>query len=227
MTVIGTVDIRDWDLGCYLTIGAEIVTYSIDGGTRAQYVVDVPGLNTDIPRFQNKVPCFFDAPEDPYQDYILPSFVFKRNGYEPAFDRQPYAGTVARGPAKDAELITLPNGVTGWSKYETQVRGDPFNISYDFAILGRRSQEKNVMLQYVMKTMRIPWFSFKIVDSLGDVRYYDAGDMNYSNTSELADLADRTQSEMMSFTVRAEVDTFEERVSSAMIDPRYTIQSIG
>lgn len=227
MTILGTLDIRDWDLGCFFTLGAEVVYYSIDGGLRAQYVVDVDGVNTDIPRFENKIPCFFDTPEDPYQDYILPSFVFKRTSYNPAFDRQPYVGTVARAPAKDATKIVLPDGRVGWSKYETQRRGDPYDIPYDFAVLARRKQELNVMLGYVMRVMRIPWFEFKVVDSLGDVRHYDAGDMGYSNTSELADIADRTQSEMLSFTARAEVDTFDDIASPAMVDPRYTVQSVG
>lgn len=227
MTILGTIDIRDWDLGCFLTLGAEVVYYVIDGDTRAQYVIDLSSIDTDIPRFGNKIPCFFDTPEDPYQDYILPSFVFKRNGYTPAFDRQSYVGVVARAPAKDASKIVLPDGRVGWSKYEIQRRGDPYNISYDLLILARRRHELGLMLGYVMERMRIPWFSFKVIDSLGDVRHYDAGDMGYSNSSELADIADRTQSEMMSFTVNAEIDTFNDIASPAMVDPRFTISSVG
>ena len=223
MTILGTLSIRDWDLGCFLTLGAELITYTIDGGVRGQYVVDIPTINTGMDRFQNKIPVFFDTPEDPYQDYILPSFIFKQNSLTPAFYRQPYAGTVARGPSHDAIPITLPTGETGWSKYETQRRGDPYDISYDLNIYARRGQVKNLMIGYVMRVMRIPWFEFKVIDSIGDVRYYDAGEISISNTSELADIADRTQSYTFSFTVRAEIDTFDDAVSTAMVDPRTTV----
>jgi len=224
MTILGTLDIRDWDIGCYLTLGAYTTTYVIDGSLRAAYICDVPGVDSGLERYDNKIPVFFDAPEDPYQNFILPSFVFKQNDLSPAFERQPYAMAVARGPTKDAQLITLPDGSVGYTRYETQVRGDPYDITYDLNIWARRKQEVNVMLGYVQRKFRIPWFAFKVVDSLGDVRYYDAGEMSFSNTSELADIAERYQSYTVSFTARAEIDTLDDIASPAMIDPRTTIQ---
>jgi hypothetical protein len=225
MTVIGTLDIRDFDLGCMLTIGAEIVYYTIDGSLRAQYVVDVSGLNTDIERFQNKVPVFFDSPDDEFQDFIVPSFVFKSNSMNDAFDRQPYAGTVGRSPAKDAIPIYGDNGtIAGYSKYEEQVRPDPYDLSFDLIIYAERKQEVNKMMAHVMKKMRPPWFNFKVIDSLGDIREYDTGDMSYSNASELADIADRTAAWTLSFTVRGEIDTFDGICSPAMIDPYSSVQ---
>lgn len=225
MTVIGTLDVRDFDLGCMLTIGAEIVYYSIDGDFRAQYVVDVDGVNTDIDRFQNKVPAFFDSPEDAYQDYILPCFVFKSNSMNDAFNRQPYAGTVGRAPSKDAIPIYGDNGIIiGYNKYEEQIRPDPYDIGFDLMIYARRKQELNRMVSHVMKKMRPPYFNFKVVDSLGDVREYDAGDMSYSSASELADIADRTAAWTLSFTVRGEIDTFDGICSPSMTDPYYSVQ---
>jgi hypothetical protein len=218
MTIIGTLDIRDFDIGCMLTIGAEVIYYSIDGSQRAQYVVDIPAINSDIARFQNKIPVFFDSPEDPFQDYILPSFVFETSSMNDAFDRQPYAGTVARAPAKDAVPIYTEYGI-GYSKYEDQIRPDPYDISFDLKIYAERKQEVKIMVGYVMKRMRAPWFNFKVVDSLGEVREYDAGELSYSNSSELADIADRTANWTMSFVVRAEIDTFDGVCSPAMIDP--------
>lgn len=225
MTILGTVGLMDFDFGCFLTLGPEEVHYEVDGDTRAQYVTDVPGLYSELDRFDNKVPLFFDTPEDPYQDFIFPSFVFRQASMTPAFDRQPFAaGVVARAPAKDAVQITLPDGRIGYTKYETQLRGDPYDIQYDLTIYGRLRQEMILMLSHVMKKMRIPWFEFKVIDSLGDVRHYDAGEMSFSNTSELADIADRTQSETVSFLVHAEIDTFDEKVSPAMIYPRPRVE---
>jgi hypothetical protein len=80
------------------------------------------------------------------------------------------------------------------------------------------------MVSHVMKKMRPPYFNFKVVDSLGDVREYDAGDMSYSNASELADIADRTAAWTLSFTVRGEIDTFDGICSPSMTDPYYSVQ---
>ena len=148
MTILGTVGLMDFDFGCFLTLGPEEVHYEVDGDTRAQYVTDVPGLYSELDRFDNKVPLFFDTPEDPYQDFIFPSFVFRQASMTPAFDRQPFAaGVVARAPAKDAVQITLPDGRIGYTKYETQLRGDPYDIQYDLTIYGRLRQEMILKLR--------------------------------------------------------------------------------
>ena len=227
MTVIGTVDIRDIDLGCFLTIDAEVVYYSVDGSNRAQYVIGVDGVDTDISRFQNKVPVFFDTPEDEYQDFILPSYVFKQNSFVNAPYRQPYAGTVGRAPAKDAVPFYGEGGVIiGYSKYEEQVRPDPYDVSYDLLIYSSRKQDLNCMSRYAIRKMKPPWFNFKIIDSIGDVREYDAGEVSISNASELTDIADRTASWIMSFQVRTEVDTFDDICSPSMTDPRPSVQKM-
>jgi hypothetical protein len=62
------------------------------------------------------------------------------------------------------------------------------------------------MLQYVLRHFLPPSFIFKVVDSMGDVREYDAVDVSVSETSELADIADRTIGWTIAFTVRAEID---------------------
>lgn len=216
MTILGTVDIRDFDLGCVLTIGSELIQYPIDGSLRNQYVVDIDRVNSGVSKYQNKVPVFFAEPEDAYQHYILPSIVFKRNDYVSAFDRSAYVGVLARGPSKGATKITLENGTVGYDRYETQVRADPYDISYDMMVYARRRQELNLMISYFMKKMRIPWFVFKVIDSLGDVRHYDAGEMSFSDQSELADVADRMMLWTVSFIVRGEIDTFGEVENYAM-----------
>ncbi len=60
-----------------------------------------------------------------------------------------------------------------------------------------------------------PWFVFKVVDSLGDVRHYDARDVSISNVSELVDIADRMVGYTISFTARAEIDIYDERIYPA------------
>ena len=62
------------------------------------------------------------------------------------------------------------------------------------------------MLHYALRHFLPPSFIFKVIDSLGDVREYDALEVGISETSELADIADRTVGWTISFTVRAEID---------------------
>jgi hypothetical protein len=218
MTILGTLTLRDWDEGCMKTLGAEIETYQVDGDTRQIYACEVPGLQSGFSNINNKVPCQFQDPEDVFQFYRLPCFQFRRNDMSPAFDRQPWYMWVARGPTKTAEKVILEDGTEGYTEYENQWRPTPFDITYDLMILARRQQEQLLMLHYALRHFIPPWFIFKVIDSKGDVREYDAGEMSISNTSELADIAERTVSSTISFTVRAAIDLHDDRVFPAVIE---------
>lgn len=206
MTILGTLTLRDWDAGVLLTMGSETVRYTVDGDQRSANVIRVPGVLSNLANLDNAVPVLFWTPEDAYQDYLLPCFTVKRNSMEPAFNRHAWYEWVARGPAKDAKEIILSDGTKGYDKYENQWRGSQFDISYDVQVLARRQEESNRMLMYALRCFMIPGFVFKVIDSLGDVREYDAVDVSVSETSELADIADRTVGWTISFTVRAEID---------------------
>jgi hypothetical protein len=206
LTIIGTLDLRAWDTGVPLTLEAEVVTYPVDGEERGIYAVRVPGVNSNLAHLDNRVPILFYTPEDAYQDFLLPCITVKRNDMTPAFDRHPWYTWVARGPAKGAREIVLPSGQKGYDRYENQWRATQFDITYDVQIMARRQQESNAMLQYALRHFLAPSFIFKVVDSLGDVREYDAVDVSVSETSELADIADRTIGWTIAFTVRAEID---------------------
>jgi hypothetical protein len=217
LTIIGTLGLRDWDEGCMITLGAEPTEYQVDGETRAIYTVEVPYLQSGIEKLGGvRVPCFFDTPEDVYQEYVLPNFTFKRNDMTPAFDRHPWYQWVARAPAKGAKKITLPDGRVGYDRYEKQWRATQFDMTYDCMVNARRQQELVLMLTYALRHFIPPWFIFKVIDSLGDVREYDAGEMSISNVSELNDIADRTVAWSISFTVRGEIDLHDPREMPAV-----------
>lgn len=222
MSILGTVNLRDWDEGCFKTLDAEIAHYQVDGDTRAIYACDVPYLESGFTDIDNKVPCQFQDPEDVYQLFRLPCFQFRQNDLTPAFDRRSWYGWVARAPARDATKIVLADGRVGYDKYDNQWRATQFDITYDCMVLARRRQEALLMLNYVLRRFIPPWFIFKVVDSKGDVRQYDAGEVTISNTSELADIAERTVSYTISFTVRAEVDLHDDRTLPSMIDSHVT-----
>jgi len=224
MTILGTLSLRDWDEGCMRTLGAEVEHYDVDGETRAIYAVEVPYLDSGFSEIGGKVPCQFQDPEDVYQPFQLPCFQFRQNDMSPAFDRHPWYTWVARGPSKDAQKVVLPDGRVGYTKYDNQWRATQFDINYDCMILARRKQEAILMWHYAMRHFIPPWFIFKVVDSKGDVREYDAGEVSISNTSEIADIAERTVSYTVSFTVRAEIDLHDDRAFPAMIDPHVTYE---
>lgn len=223
MTILGTVGLRDWDTGLWLTLGGEIAHYTVDGDSRAIYVVTIPGVESGLDHLNDRVPLHFGTPEDVYQKYVLPCFVAKRSSLTPAFDRHPWYQWVARAPAKGANKITLADGTVGYDRYENQWRATQFDIAYDVNIMARRQQESVLMLQYALRHFLAPGFVFKIIDSLGDVREYDAVDLSVSETSELADIADRTVGWTISFTVRAELDLHEtvEYPAVQQIDATY------
>lgn len=218
MSIIGTVNIRDWDKGCYLTLGCEVVTYVKDGRQRGQYVISVPGVSSGLSEYGNKIPVFMAAPEDAFQNYVLPCIVIKQNDMSPAFDRQPWFTWAARAPAPGAKKITLEDGRVGYSRYVNQWRGTPYDISYDVTIMARRRQVANMMLLYVQRRTMPPSFIFKLIDSLGDVREYDAVDVSTSATTDLVDISERTAGWTVSFTVRGEIDLHDDREFAASTD---------
>lgn len=220
MSILGTVNIRDWDKGCYLTLGCEVVTYVEDGKTRGQYVVSVPGVNSGIEKYENKIPVFMSAPEDSYQNYVLPCITIKQNDLSPAFDRQPWYTWVARAPAPGATRIVLKDGRVGYDRYVNQWRATPYDITYEVTIMARRRQVANMILLYVQRKTIPPSFVFKLIDSIGDVREYDAVDISISNTAELMDIAERVAGWTVSFTVRGEIDLHDDREYAAVTDIR-------
>ena len=224
MTVIGVVDIRDWDEGCMLTLGAEKASYVVDGDSRAIYACDVPGLDSGFSNIGGKVPCEFVEPEGVFQPYRVPCFQFRRSDMSPAFDRQAWYQWVARGPAKRAVKVTLEDGTVGYTRYENQWRATPFDISYECNVIARRQQDSSLMLMYALHHFLPPSFTFRIVDSLGDVREYDAVDVSLTNSSELVDIADRVVAWSVGFVVRGEVDLHDSREDPAMLERRITYE---
>jgi hypothetical protein len=222
VTILGTLKLRDWDTGAMTTLGGEVTNYVVDSDTRSIYAAAVPGLDSGLSQLGGRVPFYFDNPEDVYQEVRLPNFTFRRSELIPAFDRQPWYQWVARRQAKGSNEVIV-NGERGYDRYANQWRANPFDIMYDVTLSARRQQDSMLMLDYALRHYLPPWFTFGVVDSLGDVRHYDAGDMTISNTSELVDMADRTIGWTIAFTVRAEIDLVEDEEHPAVtqIDVAY------
>lgn len=206
MTVIGTVDLRAFDKGVLMALEPDLATFTVDGEARQAYVVPVDGVDSGITNYDGKVPVWFVNPEDVYSPAYLPSIRIAQPDMTPAFDRQPWYDVVGRKAGDDAVPVTLPDGRTGYTTYESQWRATPFDLTYDVTLLGRRREDASAMLLYAMRRLKAPWFSVPVVDTLGDTRNYDAGELGISNISEIVDITDRVVGWTMSFTVRAELD---------------------
>lgn len=205
-SLIGTLSFRDWDEGCVRRLNGELFQYEVDGAQRGIYAARVPGVNSGLREVEGAVPIKFLNPEDVFSHYRLPLFAFRLNSMSPGFDRKAWYGISCRAPAPDAKKIVLPSGKEGYDKYRQQWRPVPFAFSYDLMVMARLRNESMLMLTYALRNIRPPGFVFRVVDSKGDVREYDAGEVEVSNTSELADIADRTIAWTISFTAYGEVD---------------------
>jgi hypothetical protein len=219
LTGIGSVTLKDFDRGVILSLGAELISFEIDGATRQAYAIDVGGLVTTVPYYAPKVPVFFSTPEDVFQPYKLPCVVIRRNDLTPAYDRAPYYG-YQRVPAPDAKLVRLNYGgkiIEGYDKYVTRVLPTPFNISYDVQVYARTQNTGITLLTRILQSCRPPFFSVEVFDSLNERRLYDAGEVAVSSASELADIADRTISWTISFDVRGELDLEAQKTEDSIV----------
>lgn len=216
MSTFGSVSLRDFDKGVIDTFGSELIPFNVDGGTRQVYSKAVNGLTTNVPQYQGRVPVFFAYPEDVFQNYRIPCIVVRRTSLSPAFDRAPWYG-YQRAPSVNASPVELNLGnqtINGYDSYTTKWNPTPFNIGYDIQISAPSQNDGLLMLRDLLAYMRPPFFTTNVIDSVGDVRGYDSGEVSISEASEINDVASRMIGWTISFEVRGELDLELESVSS-------------
>jgi hypothetical protein len=214
-SAFSTVGIRAFDEGVMRIFGGELVSYAVDGTTRQAYAVAVRDLPTDLAHLGGRVPIYWGAPDDAYQHHILPSYVVKRNNMDVAYDRAPWYGT-ERIAAPGAAPVVLPTGERGYDRYAERWNAHPFNFAYDVQGFARLRTDATRMLMQILRACKPPWFPLAVVDSKGDVRHYDTGDLNISDVSDLTDIANRAVGFTVSWTVRAEIDLCESETWPAL-----------
>lgn len=227
MATLSTIGLRAFDLGVYETLGAELYNYTVDGEARQVYARTFPGVNTNIPGLDGRVPFFFAMPEDVYQAFVLPCVVVRRTSLAPAFDRAPWYG-YERAPDVNANpiIVTKPDGstITGYDAYAEKTVSTPMNIGYDVQIMARTQSDYLYLFQSLMMSMRPPFFTFGAIDSAGELRCYDAGAVNISEGSEITAVVDRTISATISFEVQGEIDF---RTEDNTVPPLSELPNIG
>lgn len=226
MGAIATVSLRDFDQGMIESLGAKLISFTIDGATRQAYALSIDGLRPNLEYYGQHVPVFFSTPEDVFQPFRYPCVVVRRNDLRAAFERSPFYGS-QRVPAPDAKPVAIAagNGVLrGYSKYVTAVLPVPFDIGYDLQLYARTQATGLVLLKRILQTCRPPFFSVAIRDSLGDRRLYDAGEVTIASNNELSDVADRTIAWTISFDIRGELDLQDQQIEDNIVT---TLPNIG
>lgn len=214
-----TVGFRDFDEGVFVTLGAESVSITVESGTRVHYALTIPGVTTNVPGFDGKVPMFFGNPEDAFQPFKIPCILIQRSDMRPAFERAPWFG-FRRGPATGANplVVTDPGGIgppiSGYDSYAKIRDAVPMDLTYDVKVMARRQGIALRIFTSVLKHFRPPGFTLGVYDSDDNLRQYDAVEVNMSDESEIANVADRTISLGVSFTVHGEIDLSDEETSS-------------
>ena len=217
MTVgLARVGFKDFDKGLVVTLKSTLVEFVVKGGgTRKVYAKRILGVATNVSGYNGLVPIYFAYPEDVYQRFRLPCIVVRRTGYTPAFDRQPWYGSrrsrLDTSTAKTAVNPNYPDKYKqGYDSYGRQWGAKPFNIAYDVQLMARRENTGLIMLTDMLSICTPPFFTVGVTDSAGDVREYDAGEVNVSPMLEIADIADRMIAWTISFEVRGEIDLVPE-----------------
>lgn len=226
---IGNLGVRDYDLGCFLTVGGQMVSYDVDGDIRNAYAVLIPGV-VGSSSLGGMVPLYFVAAEDTQQELHVPCIRFTRTGILPGQTQEAWYGYVSRVPSGTA--VTADVGVTGGepvivegsTSYKSRWRSERYDISYDAMAMARTQRDMLLIESFVMNVMRHPGFSFVVIDSLGDRQLYDAVDVSHAYTGGLSGVQDRRLSKVVSFTVRAGIDLGSEHEAKALTSmPQFEI----
>lgn len=170
---------------------------------------------TAAPEINDEVSVTMVAPEQVLTFDILPVIIVTRESIAPALSRWTPENLQYRVPAQGAQIKTLGDqdlGVCkGWDMLESVPAAFPFDFSYSIGIYSRYRWAADKILRRVIRKIR-PYFTLSVLDSLGDLREYQATSSDISDVSELTDVADRVVGFMLSPTVQGELDEYDPEV---------------
>ena len=214
----GEVFLDAFDVGVMTTLGGEV------DSTETMYViVDLPGVSAP-PDFDG-VPIYFSWPDEVLQDYILPSFMVRRDSITPAMSRWHQDFLEYRIPAPGADPSTVTHPLTGrviaegFNRYEVKAQAVPFDLLYTIQIRARYRNNLRVsamkMLHYTLKKYQ-PYTSVFVTDSEGGLRGYTAFMEGPSAADTMSNVMDREIRFNVSLRVEAELDLNDPKVQQAL-----------
>lgn len=212
----GTVGIRNFDEGVVLTLGA---FEAPDGQGMPKY-----WINTDSGAFGGVtcatpgnpgVPVIFGNPEDVVQSVTYPLVLVQRLDISPAMERWHSGAQQYRAPGKGAVpfVATWPSGsvARGFDRMEILPQAIPYDIMYQISVRARfrgapgNRNQVNALFGHVMRVFP-PYSKIDVVDSIGDLRGYEAFNEGISNIDVIAEVQDRTLGMALTIRVEGELD---------------------
>lgn len=212
----GFVGLRNFDQGLVETTGAYVEPdkngqpkYWLKPGRhlwgdKAEGLPEMPG-----------VPVVFANPEDVNQDMKFPFVLVTRADISPDMERWSLGYQQYRAPADGAVpfTTTLPNGaiVNGYDRMEIVPQAIPYNITYSITIKARfrgapgQRNQVNGIFEHILRKFP-PYGTIDVVDSIGDLRKYQAFNESVSNLDSITEVQDRVIGFQMLIRVEAELD---------------------
>lgn len=211
----GTVGIRNFDEGVVVTLGGFIAN---DGAGLPKYWTKVnSGPGGDVacgPPGLPGIPIVFAYPEDVLQDYKDPFILVRREDISAAMERWEPAGYQYRAPGYGAVpfIASTPAGpVTGFDRMEQLGQAIPFDITYTIQVRARyrgatgQRNQANAMFAHVLRIYP-PYGKVNVVDSIGDLRGYEAFNEGISNIDNVGEVTERELGFSITLRVEAELD---------------------
>jgi hypothetical protein len=220
----GEVGLREFDEGVKLTLGATVIdsNYYIPVGEGAL-------KNVCPPRGLPGIPLIFNMPDDTVEEFKLPQIVIRREDISPANQRWHSTGAQKyRAPAFGASplTVTLPGGreVSGWDAYEDAPQAKPFDITYSIVVMARNRggrnesgprNQANALFHHMMRCFP-PYGLLFVVDTIGDLRTYEAFAESASIEDEILEVTGRQVGFVLSLRVEAEIDLDDPMTGKAV-----------
>ena len=213
----GTVGIRDFDEGVVLTLGGFIAT---DGRGLSKYYTTInSGPGGDVacgPPGTPGVPIVFAYPEDVLQSYQDPFILVRRDEIAAAMERWQPAGVQYRAAGLGAIPFIATAPVTGLSamgfdRMEQLGQAIPFDITYTISVRARyrgatgQRNQANAMFAHVLRIFP-PYGKLNVVDSIGDLRGYEAFNEGIANIDTVGEITERELGFALTVRVEAELD---------------------
>lgn len=168
------------------------------------------------------IPVVFVNPDTRLVDYIVPCFVVRREDPTEAPERWMSMGYKYRAPAPNANPVSVQyrnETLEGYDKYEMQMGSFPYDLSYQLSCIasGRYATTyAQKMLKKILSIFRPKNSVVMVVDSFGDIRYYDVTSTGPVGLGEALDIVDRQDGFSLSIMIRAELDLAEREVRKAV-----------
>jgi hypothetical protein len=213
----GTVGIRNFDEGVVVSLGAYIAD---DAQGMPKYWLKTDsgafGDTTCPPPGDPGVPVVFGNPEDVLQNVQYPMVLVQRLDASPAMERWQSEGAQQyRAPSRGAVpfIANLSNGtsVNGFDRMEVLAQAWPYDIMYQISVRARyrgapgQRNQVNALFGHIMRKFP-PYGKINVVDSVGDLRGYEAFNESVSNIDVVADVQDRTMGMQITIRVEGELD---------------------